>query len=325
MSSKVTQSRGDEDLDKLISNFRVSLSDGSQQPLAPWSTWLIKLGFNFSRYHNNSQNLICVSVPDRGFAAAFLSLGAVLGFAVSSFEKNFAYEDRLKRLKVGDLVSMPDSNGFLRSAKIFDVSENSISYFRHGEGHKTTRLISHCKDVWPLMSGESLFRTSAQLIKTEFSPLYGNLSRARKVIELRSSNKVVIVGTEKLLVDELSDATINFQGEILADFVKPFGFVGIADRSQSQIIPSVSDSIPRSLPPKQSFLIFDGASGFMNLYDKLEALNTIVVLDRRARRSLDAAVLVRQLRSQWIGFGSPFRPESVPRAIEFLSWSIDND
>jgi len=323
--SRDIRSSVDEDLSKLLSQFRVSSTDGAQNPLGAWAQWLVRLGFDLSQFHNNCRNFICISVPDRGFAAAFLSLGAVLGYAIKSFDESLDYENRLRQLKIGDLVSMPDGNGFLRSAKICEVGVDRISYFRHGESIRTTRFISHGKGIWPLMSGENLFAKSHQLIKTKFAPAYGNFLGARELIELRSSNEVILVGTKKLLVEELSDKTVSFEGENLVNFVKPFGVVGKADRCQSMIMPSVSDSIPSSLPLKQSFLMFDGAPGFMGLYDKFDALNTLIVLDRRSRRSYDAAVLVRQLRGQWINFGSPFRPKSVPPAIEFLSWSLEND
>ena len=63
----------------------------------------------------------------------------------------------------------------------------------------------------------------------------------------------------------------------------------------------------------------------MNFYNKLVGMNTIVVLDRRIPRSTDAAVLVGQMRSQWVGFGSPFEVSEKPNSIEFISWSERND
>ncbi len=312
-------------LEELFSSLLIKREDGTLGNLEPWACWLIKLGFDFSQLRNGHRNSICISVPDRGFAAAFLMFGAVIGRANLCIAEMPDHATRLKQLKAGDLVSLSDSNGHLRSATIHEMGERTISYFRQGEGCKTTRVIDKCGDMWPLSNGEKLFRTSSHLLKVDFNSANKNLSEILKLLQLRSSNDVVVVGVGDILEEELFNDFSTSDGQTLGSFVKPFGLVGIAERCQSVIIPSSTTSLPENIEEIQNTLIFDGARGYMNFYNKLVGMNTIVVLDRRIPRSTDAAVLVRQERSQWVGFGSPFEVPVKPNSIEFISWSERND
>ena len=255
----------------------------------------------------------------------FLMLGAVIGRANRCIAENLDHATRLKQLKSGDLVSLSDSNGHLRSATILEMGDQTISYFRQGEGCKTTRVLDKCGDMWPLSRGEKPFRTSSHLLKVDFNSANKNLNEILKLLQLRSSTDVVVVGVEDILEEELFNDFSTSDGQTLGSFVKPFGLIGIAERSQSIIIPSSTTSLPENIGEVQNTLIFDGALGYMNFYNKLVGMNTIVVLDRRIPRSTDAAVLVRQMRSQWIGFGSPFEVSEKPNSIEFISWSERND
>jgi hypothetical protein len=313
------------DLEKFFLSLLIKREDGTFGSLDPWACWLIKLGFDFSQLRNGHRNSICISVPDRGFAAAFLMLGAVIGRVNLCIAENLDHATRLKQLKAGDLVSLSDSNGHLRSATIYEVGDRTISYFRHGEGCKTTRVIDKCGEMWPLSSGEKLFRISSHLLKVDFNSANKNLSEILKLLQLRSSKDVVVVGVEDKLEEELFNDFLTSDGLTIGSFVKPFGLIGIAERCQSVIIPSSTASLPENIDEIQNTLIFDGASGYMNFYNKLAGMNTIVVLDRRIPRSIDAAVLVRQVRSQWVGFGSPFEVSEKPNSIEFISWSERND
>ena len=313
------------DLEKFFLSLLIKCEDGTFGSLDPWACWLIKLGFDFSQLRNGHRNSICISVPDRGFAAAFLMLGAVIGRANLCIAENLDHATRLKQLKAGDLISLSDSNGHLRSATIHEVGDRTISYFRHGEGCKTTRVIDKCGEMWPLSSGEKLFRISSHLLKVDFNSANKNLSEILKLLQLRSSKDVVVVGVEDKLEEELFNDFLTSDGLTIGGFVKPFGLIGIAERCQSVIIPSSTASLPENIDEIQNTLIFDGASGYMNFYNKLVGMNTIVVLDRRIPRSIDAAVLVRQVRSQWVGFGSPFEVSEKPNSIEFISWSERND
>ena len=314
-----------DDLEELFSSLLIKREDGTLGNLDPWACWLIKLGFDFSQLRNGHRNSICISVPDRGFAAVFLMLGAVIGRANRCIAENLDHATRLKQLKSGDLVSLSDSNGHLRSATILEMGDQTISYFRQGEGCKTTRVLDKCGDMWPLSSGEKLFRTSSHLLKVDFNSANKNLNEILKLLQLRSSTDVFVVGVEDILEEELFNDFSTSDGQTLGSFVKPFGLIGIAERSQSIIIPSSTTSLPENIGEVQNTLIFDGALGYMNFYNKLVGMNTIVVLDRRIPRSTDAAVLVRQMRSQWIGFGSPFEVSEKPNSIEFISWSERND
>jgi hypothetical protein len=179
--------------------------------------------------------------------------------------------------------------------------------------------------MWPLSSGEKLFRTSSHLLQVAFSSTNKNLSEILKLLQLRSSNDVVVVGVEDILEEELFNNSFTSDGQTLGSFVKPCGLIGIAERFQSVIVPSSTSSLPENLEEIQNVLLFDGARGYLNFYNKLVGMNTIVVLDRRIPRSTDAAILVRQLRSQWIGFGNPFKVSEKPDSIEFISWSEQND
>ena len=311
--------------EEFISIFRVLREDGSQSRLDAWSQWLIRLGFDCSQLRDNNRNTICISVPDRGFASAFLMLGAVIGSAIRDVSENVDHKIRLKNLKFGDLISIPDTNGHLRSATIHEINEQTISYFRHGEGCKTTRNLDTCRDIWPLINGEKIFRTSSHKLQTDFANIGTKLNSILKILQLRSSNDVAVVGIEDLLERELFEVPFTLDGQTLGSFVKPFGLIGIAERCQSIIIPSSSTSIPETLSDRQKILIFDGARGYLNLYNQLAAMNTIVVLDRRAPGSTDAATLIRQMRSRWVGFGSPFVANSKPVSVEFISWSEQNE
>jgi len=324
-SMKIQNVDNHEVMEELFSLLLIKREDGTLGNLDPWAYWLIKLGFDFSQLRNGHRNSICISVPDRGFAAAFLMLGSVIGHANLCIQENPDHRTRLKELKAGDLVSLSDSNGHLRSATIHEMGDRTISYFRQGEGCKTTRAIDKCGDMWPLSSGEKLFRTSSHLLKVDFNSSNKKFSEVMKLLQLRSSTDVVVVGVEDILEEELFNDFSTSDGQTLGSFVKPFGLIGIAERCQSVIIPSSSTSLPENIGEIQNTLIFDGARGYMNFYNKLVGMNTIVVLDRRIPRSTDAAVLVRQVRSQWVGFGSPFEVSEKPNSIELISWSERND
>ncbi len=163
------------------------------------------------------------------------------------------------------------------------------------------------------------------MLQVAFNSTNKNLSEILKLLQLRSSNDVVVVGVEDVLEEELFNDPFTSDGQTLGSFVKPRSLIGIAERFQSVIVPSSTISLPENLEGIQNVLIFDGARGYLNFYNKLVGMNTIVVLDRRIPRSTDAAVLVRQVRSQWIGFGSPFVVSEKPDSIEFISWSEQND
>ena len=312
-------------LETFFLSLLIKYEDGTFGSLDPWARWLIKLGFDFSQLRNGHRNSICISVPDRGFAAAFLMLGAVIGRANLCIAENIDHATRLKQLKAGDLVSLTDSNGQLRSATIHEVGDRTISYFRHGEGCKTTRVIDKCDEMWPLSSGEKLFKISSHLLNVDFDSANKKLSEILKLLQLRSSKDVVVVGVEDKLEEELFNDFPTSDGLTIGSYVKPFGLIGIAERCQSVIISSSTASLPENIDEIQNTLIFDGASGYMNFYNKLVGMNTIIVLDRRIPRSIDAAVLVRQVRSQWVGFGSPFEVSEKPNSIEYISWSERND
>lgn len=296
------------------------LIDGS--PIPPWARWFISLGRQMAHPEENRCTWVCVTVPDRRFAAGLAALGAVLESPVSPHEERSAAE-RLAELSPGDWFTFIDANGQLRCGQFEGLVRGVLSYSRwtHSGMDSRKKLVDFCQSVWPLAANERPFAGPKDA--TENAAFVEAVFGA-SVTEclVRSTSDVTIVGVSTVIEAELNTQAFAIcgAGGALLDIVRPRELLPSHERSRSRVLPSVS-------PPgevdglRTPFAIFDGPQAYLRLRDSLHACTNLIILDRWAPRAEDAVMAVR-LEEAHSGLERlQMATPQTPPGIEVFAWT----
>jgi hypothetical protein len=147
---------------------------------------------------------------------------------------------------------------------------------------------------------------------------------------LTSRLDTLIVGKIKYLRDDLKNTKFGYLKDgsntlcsgTLNDLVRVKKFLGQNDCYRSRIFlidkpdPEIEDA-----EQSPSFVVFDGASGFIKWHDKWKSSNQIVVLDRTSNYFAEASEIYNNLFTIAREENFPLAPEiTIPPGVEYSSF-----
>ena len=291
-------------------------------PLPEWAEWFLslgRLGASFSA-QPGSRHWVCITVPDRRFAASLVAAGAIMYAARQ--ERASDLLERFADLEEGDALTWVDGNGDNTFGKFLRIEDGRIHYknrIHGGWGTATHRPLEKAQSFWPSGWDEEFVGGKKLATYPEF--VDGCLGASADNFLSVSTFDALLIGQKSLLLKDLEAPEFEADGAKgpLLSIVRPRDVLKKGQHSKSRLVSSAGDPEEVHTLKPEGPTILDGPQSYSRLRHAVNGKVAIAILDRWTPGSQDAAgdMLIDRMYASdepTLEIGTP------PKGIELLSW-----
>jgi hypothetical protein len=300
---------------------------GFEAALPTWAQWFIDVGARLDvlAQEGDTKLWICITVPDRRFAAVLVAFGAIRSRLHHTVHPS--PEERFEGLEIGAPISWLDTNKQLRCGSYDGASDGYIHYrprVHGGIGVRSKRPIERATEFWPMGCDEELF-VGAKPIAQSVGFCEAAYQRSVESSLTWSDVDTIICGTSSVLEHELTATGFSAGGHVgcLADVVRPRRFLSRAERSRSAIVTGTTDPDDIDGIETHGPAIFDGPQAYVRLRESVCSTTNLIIIDRWSPRATDTATVVLSERAQTATLAELPTLPPAPPGVELLGWVAD--